>query len=117
MAAYSGPQDAVEEMRRAFLARRTFLLEAFADMPGFELKSIPQGAFYLFPRVTALIDALDEVHNDAEACSWLLDASGVALVPGSAFGAEGYLRLSYAASMEELEQAVTRIREAVRFIG
>ncbi len=112
LAAYTGDQGAVEEMRRAFQARRDFLLEAFDGMPGFHVEVAPQGAFYLFPRVTDLIDTVEGVSNDVEACTWLLEQTGVALVPGSAFGAPGYLRLSYAASMEDLEQAVERIREA-----
>jgi len=71
----------------------------------------PEGAFYLFPRITGLIDAIPEVENSVDACAWLLDNAMVALVPGSAFGAEGFLRLSYAASEEDLEKAVQRLSE------
>ncbi|MFO7768307.1 MAG: pyridoxal phosphate-dependent aminotransferase [bacterium] len=113
LAAYTGSREKVEEMREAFRQRRDFLLEAFEGIPGFQVAVPPQGAFYLFPRITDLIDSVDGVSDDVEACTWLLEQTGVALVPGSAFGAPGYLRLSYAASMEDLEEAVERIGETM----
>ena len=113
LAAYTGDQGPVEEMRKAFRARRDFLLGAFEGIPGFHVAVPPQGAFYLFPRITDLIEAVDDVSDDVEACTWLLEQTGVALVPGSAFGAPGYLRLSYAASMEDLEKAVERISDTM----
>jgi len=117
LAAYTREGDEVEQMRKAFRRRRDFLLEAFEEIPGLHVAVPPQGAFYLFPRITDLIEAVDGISNDVEACTWLLEQTGVALVPGSAFGAPGYLRLSYAASMEDLEQAVERIREAMGTLG
>lgn len=113
-AAYTGDQSPVEEMREAFKARRDYLLTAFEDLPGFEIAVAPQGAFYLFPKITRLIDALPGVENSVDACGWLLDEAMVALVPGAAFGAEGFLRLSYAASDENLRRAVERLGEAMK---
>ena len=67
------------------------------------------GTFYSFPNIQGFIDARDDLNNDVEVANLLLEEGGVALVPGSAFGAEGYMRLSFATSMENLEQAVERI--------
>ena len=116
-AAYDGDQECVEVMRRAFRQRRDFLLETVPHIPGFEVAVAPQGAFYLFPRITRLIEALPEGGGSAEACSWLLDQAKVALVPGAAFGAEGFLRISYAASMEDLKKAVERLGEVTAALG
>jgi aspartate aminotransferase len=114
MAAFTGGQESVEEMRLAFLARRDYLLDAFSQLPGFDVASPPHGAFYIFPRITRLIEAIPECSGSINACEWLLEEALVALVPGIAFGAEGFLRISYAASQEELEMAVERIGNAVQ---
>jgi aspartate aminotransferase len=116
-AALTGDQGQVEEMRAAFQARRDYLLEAFDALPGFEIAVAPQGAFYLFPSVMDLIAALPDADNSVDACTWLLDEALVALVPGSAFGAEGFLRLSYAASDDDLKRSVERIGEAIGKLG
>jgi aspartate aminotransferase len=110
-AALSGDQAPVEEMRKAFRERRDYLLDAFESLSGFEIAVAPEGAFYLFPRITELIEAIPDVKNSIDACAWLLDEAMVALVPGSAFGAEGFLRLSYAASGEEISRAVERLEK------
>jgi aspartate aminotransferase len=116
-AALTGDQGQVEEMRVAFQARRDYLLEAFNALPGFQIAVAPQGAFYLFPRVVELIAALPDADGSVDACAWLLDEAMVALVPGSAFGAEGFLRLSYAASDDDLKRSVERIGEATARLG
>jgi aspartate aminotransferase len=72
-----------------------------------------QGAFYLFPDFSKVIDSIDGVNNDVEMGEWLLNEAGVALVPGSAFGAPGFMRLSFATSMENLDKAIDRIAEAL----
>ena len=114
LAAFTGNQNSVEEMRNAFRARRDFLLDAFSQLPGFDVATPPQGAFYIFPRITGLIEAIPECGGSVDACGWLLEKALVALVPGAAFGSEGFLRISYAASMEELQMAVERIDKAVQ---
>jgi len=64
-----------------------------------------------------VIDQIDGLNNDVELAEWLMESAGVSTVPGSAFGAPGHLRLSYAASLEYLEEAVRRIDKAVRSRG
>ncbi len=104
VAALEGPQDAVEQMVAEFRRRRDFLVPALNTIPGISCIE-PGGAFYAFPNVSELpIDA------DLLAAR-LLDEAGVALLAGSAFGrhAADHLRISYASSLESLEQAVGRI--------
>jgi aspartate aminotransferase len=71
------------------------------------------GTFYSFPDVSAVIKRLDGVNDDVELAEYLLREAGVALVPGSAFGAPGYVRLSFATSMEVLEDALGRLKRAL----
>lgn len=109
VAALEGPQDAVGEMVTEFRRRRDYLVPALNDIPGISCIE-PGGAFYAFPNVSALpIDA--DVLADR-----LLTEAGVALLAGSAFGrhATDHLRVSYAASLETLEQAVGRIDSFVK---
>ena len=102
-AALSGPQDSVDEMVAAFERRRDVVLESLTDM-GLEVPT-PEGAFYAMPKVPE--GWVDEVID-----------RGVVVVPGDAFGAhgEGYARISYAASMDELEAALDVMREATRAV-
>ena len=69
------------------------------------------GTFYSFPNIQGFIDSRDDLNNDVDVANLLLEEVGVALVPGSAFGAEGYMRISFATSMDNLEKAVARIRQ------
>ena len=97
-------QDEVESMRDSYKTRRNFLVKAFNDMGLYTFK--PQGAFYVFPciRSTGL--------TSEEFCEKLLEDQKVACVPGTAFGAagEGFIRVSYAYSLEELKVAVEKIK-------
>jgi aspartate aminotransferase len=72
-----------------------------------------EGAFYAFPSFQAVIDARDDIADDLELAGWLLETVGVATVPGTAFGQPGHLRLSYASSNEDLEEALKRLRQAL----
>ena len=72
-----------------------------------------QGAFYAFPDFRAAIEAHPTIENDVEMAEWLIEAAQVAIVPGSAFGLPGYMRLSYATSEENLEKAMDRMTEAL----
>ena len=105
VAALTGPQDGVERMRAEFRARRDLVVAGLAAMPGVTCR-IPHGAFYAFPNVTG-VPLPTEVLADR-----LLDAAGVALLSGTAFGAagEGHLRLSYATSRERLAEGLARMR-------
>lgn len=104
-------RSAVGAMVDAFAARRAFLLTALKDMRGLELLP-PDGAFYLWIDVRAWCDALGG--DSAALCYDLLEHEGLALVPGSAFGVEGHVRLSFAAAEPVLEEAVDRLAEAGR---
>lgn len=115
LAALNGPTDELDEMVRTYETRRTWLVDALNNIPGMSCIT-PDGAFYVFPTVTEWIGktASDgtELTDDVVICEWLLDAAGVALVPGTAFGSPGQIRLSYAVSQETLEDAVNRIADA-----
>ncbi len=112
-AALDGPQDCVAEMVRAFKERHDWLVEALNKLPGVECLH-GDGTFYVFPSFQGAIDADGDSSNDVEFAEKLLTESGVALVPGSAFGAPGHMRLSFATSMENLQQAIARLQ---KFLG
>jgi aspartate aminotransferase len=114
--ALTGPQDAVGMMRQEYRRRRDFVVEGLNRIPGMRC-SMPQGAFYAFPNVTALLDAGGEdgrPASSAELAGRLLREGHVVTVPGEGFGAGGHLRLSYATSMRELKRGIGRIAE---FLG
>ncbi|KZE97456.1 pyridoxal phosphate-dependent aminotransferase [Geobacillus stearothermophilus] len=108
IAAYSGPQDPVEEMRRAFEERLHIIYDKLVQIPGFTCVK-PQGAFYLFPNARKAAE-MAGCRTVDEFVAVLLEEAKVALVPGSGFGAPDNVRLSYATSLEALETAVERIR-------
>lgn len=111
-AALRGSQDCVATMNTAFKRRHDFVLEGLNDIPGFDcIKG--DGTFYLFPNVEKAIADLEGVSNSSELSSYLLEKAEVALVPGSAFGLEGHLRLSFATSDEALAEALRRIKAAL----
>lgn len=115
-AAYNGPQDCVAEMRAAFRRRRDLVVEMAREIPGFKV-NVPQGAFYLFPEVSALIGRHtpdgSEITSSGDLAMYLLQHGHVATVDGDAFGAPGYIRLSYATSDDNLREALHRIKAAV----
>lgn len=115
LAAYAGPQKCVEEMRVAFERRRDLVVRLASEIPGLKVNR-PDGAFYLFPEVSAYLgrrygDRVIETDNDL--CMYLLEEGHVATVSGSAFCLPGYIRLSYAAADEALVEAFGRIKEAL----
>jgi aspartate aminotransferase len=107
IAAYQGPQEDVEVMRQAFEDRLNIIFDKLNAIPGFHCIK-PQGAFYLFPNAleAAKLAGFNDVDSLVKA---LLEEEKVALVPGSGFGADNYVRLSYATSLDNLENAVERI--------
>ena len=107
--ALTGPQDAVDTMRAAFIERRDYLVEALNAIDGIRC-CLPKGAFYAFPDISAFGISSEEFAGR------LLDEAGVAAAHGTAFGAfgEGYVRLSYATSIENIKIAVERIAGLVR---
>ncbi len=108
VAALTGPQDAVEQMRQAYQKRRDFLVKALNEIDGIQCAN-PDGAFYLMPRFKY------SRRNSLQLANALLDDYGIAATPGVAFGrsAEGHLRFSYATAMTELERAVERLAAGV----
>src|SRR5690606_3843907 len=111
VAALTGSQQPVHDMVREFARRREYLVERLRAIPGIECP-MPQGAFYAFPRVSSAFGRKiggQVIENSSDLAQILLQEAKVALVPGSAFGKEGYLRLSYATSMENLEKGMDRI--------
>jgi aspartate/methionine/tyrosine aminotransferase len=109
--ALNGPQIEVDRMRQAYQRRRDVLVEGLNRIPGVSCRK-PQGAFYAFPNVQSFGRPVDEL------ASILLEQAGVALLPGTAFGAngEGYLRLSYANSIEHIEKALERISSVLKVL-
>lgn len=107
-AALDGDQSCIGDMTAAYKQRHDYLVPALNDIPGFECRR-SDGAFYAFPRVRGAIRSLG-LADDIDFCGHLINAAGVALVPGSAFGAPGYVRFSFACSMGDLEEAVNRIK-------
>lgn len=106
-AALNGDQSQLVPMVRAFKERHDYVVERLNCIAGF--RCVPaQGAFYAFPDMSAAITA-QKMKSDVEFAEFLLEKAGVALVPGSAFGAEGYMRLSYATSLDVLTAALDRI--------
>lgn len=106
--AISGPQDKVDEMVEEYQRRRNVIVSGLNSLPGFSCQ-IPQGAFYAFPNITGTGRSSDELAN------LILEKAGVALLPGSSFGkfGEGYLRLSYANSIANIEIGLERIRKVL----
>jgi aspartate aminotransferase len=111
-AALDGDQSCVQPMLKAFKARHDFVVEALNRIPG--VVCLPaDGTFYCFPYFQAVIDGLAGIGDDVELAEHLLDTAGVALVPGTAFGAPGYLRLSFATGLETLRVALERLAKAL----
>ena len=111
-AALEGSQECVAEMVVAFKARHEYVVSTLNEIKG--VSCIPaDGTFYAFPSFQEVIDNDDRFEDDIALAEFLLNEAGVALVPGSAFGAPGNMRLSFATSMEVLEDALGRISKAL----
>ena len=110
--ALNGDQQCVRDMCVQFEKRAKRVVDGLNAIPGIECL-MPDGTFYCFPKVTGAMEGLG-IETDLEFSRRLLDDVGVALVPGSAFGTDGYARISFATSMELLEQALGRIDRFVR---
>lgn len=115
-AAYTGSQECVAEMNRAFERRRDLVVELAKAIPGLKVNR-PQGAFYLFPEVSAYIGKTTpkgaKIASSADLAMYLLEEGHVATVDGGAFGMEGYIRLSYATSDDNIREAMARMAKAL----
>jgi len=110
--ALRGPQESVERMVKAFRQRRDFVVERLNAM-GIKCAK-PGGAFYVFPRISNFFGGT--VHDSVSFCEKLLEREGVAMVPGAAFGSDEHVRISYATSMEDLEEGMNRLERFLSFL-
>ena len=112
-AALEGDQSCILMMRKAFKERHDFVVKELNSLPG--VRCVPgQGTFYTFPNVEGMIDRLGGIRSDVELAEHLINEVGVALVPGSAFGAPGYLRLSFATDLDSLREAMRRLKSVIK---
>jgi aspartate aminotransferase len=116
LAALTGPQECVGEMRKAFDERRLEIVKLLRAIPNVKCRE-PKGAFYAFPDVSAYVGKKSPegsiLDDDVQLCDWLVEVGKVAVVPGSGFGAPGFVRLSYACSMDNIRKGVGRLAEAL----
>jgi aspartate aminotransferase len=111
-AALNGDQSFIDGMNRAFRERHDYVVEALNKIRG--VRCLPsRGAFYAFPLMQEVIDRL-KLKDDVDLGEYLINVAGVALVPGSAFGAPGYMRLSFATSLDNLKKGLQRITAALQ---
>ena len=110
--ALNGDQSFIDMMMVEFKKRHDYVVAELNTIDGIECLPT-DGTFYVFPNVEKLIARLDGVNNDLDFSEFLIEQAGVALVPGSAFGAPGYIRISIATSMENLQNALQKIKQAV----
>jgi aspartate aminotransferase len=116
LAALTGPQACVAEMRQAFDERRITMVKMLRAIPGVVCRE-PKGAFYAFPDLSAYVGKKSPegtiLDDDVQLCDWLVEVGKVAVVPGSGFGTPGFVRLSYACSMPNIEVGVGRLAQAL----
>ena len=113
--AYRGPQDCVEEMRKAFERRRDLIVSLLKEIPGLKINH-PEGAFYIFPEVSSYFGKScgnHTINNSNDLAMYLLEEAHVATVDGAAFCAPGYICLSYATSDDNIREAARRIAAAL----
>ncbi|MBW2544227.1 MAG: pyridoxal phosphate-dependent aminotransferase [Deltaproteobacteria bacterium] len=114
--ALNGDQGAIGEMVEAFSERRNYIVDALNEMDGVSCMN-PDGAFYAFPDVSSLYGKVYDgkrVTGSASLAEYLLDVANIAVVPGIAFGSDDHIRLSYATSMKNIREGITRIKNAVK---
>ena len=106
--ALNGDQSCIQIMLKAFKERHDYVVAAVNAIP--DMQALPsQGAFYTFVDMQAIIEQTEGINDDVELADYILSKAEVALVPGSAFGAPGYMRISFATSMENLQEAMQRL--------
>lgn len=116
--AFSGDQQCVEEMRQAFERRKNLIVELTRQIPGFEV-SVPDGAFYIFPRISQFFGKQYEgsaINTSTDFAMFLLQIGHVATVGGDAFGSPNCIRLSYATSEDNIREAMERISKTVALL-
>jgi len=111
-AALEGDQSYISTSNKIFKERHDYVYEQVNKIAGVECHA-SEGTFYIFPNFQGVIDRMENISNDIELAEYLLAEGEVAMVPGSAFGAPGYMRISFATSMENLEKAMKRLEKAL----
>ncbi len=101
-------EDTIEKMRNEFSKRRDAIYKMFSSVTGLKLFK-PQGAFYIFPDFSEIIASIPQVNNDMQMVEYLIEKAGVVAIPGSMFGAPGFIRFSFATSMENIENGIGKI--------
>ena len=112
MAALNGDHACVQDMVKAYKERHDVVHRRLNELPGVECITA-DGAFYSFASFAGAIERIDGVEDDLQLAEWPLEKADVALVPGTAFGVPGYLRLSFATSMDNLNQALDRLERVL----
>ncbi|MEM9473501.1 MAG: pyridoxal phosphate-dependent aminotransferase [Pseudomonadota bacterium] len=118
LAAITGPRDEIDAMRASYHHRSDLIVSLLAEIPGITVVS-PPATFYVFPDVSSLLGKSagnTRIETDVEFCHWLLDEYHLAAVPGSAFGGPGCIRLSFAASDDDICKAMKRLAEAAKVL-
>lgn len=111
-AALTGDQSCIQTMLTAFEERHAYVNKTFNEMSG--VSCLPSdGTFYSFPNASGVIESLEGINNDVELADYFLTEAKVAVVPGSAFGAPGHFRVSFATSMDNLQNALLRIKNSI----
>ncbi|HBA65692.1 MAG TPA: aspartate aminotransferase, partial [Methylococcaceae bacterium] len=111
-AALNGDQSFIDMMMTEFKKRHDFVVSELNKIDGIDCLET-DGTFYVFPNVEQAIARMDNIKDDLDFSEYLIENAGVALVPGSAFGCPGHVRISIATSMKNLENALERIKKAV----
>jgi aspartate aminotransferase len=106
--ALSGNQDSVEIMRKEYEKRRDYIYQRLSNINGLSC-NLPEGAFYVFPNISALFN--DKIKNSFTFADQLLEKAKVAVVPGGAFGDDNYIRISYATTLEKIEEGMNRLEK------
>ncbi len=111
LAALEGDQSFIQEMVKIFKERHDFVLDSLLKIEGIECQP-SQGTFYIFPNIKGVMQGLG-INTDIEFAEFLIEKANIAVVPGSAFGASGFVRISFATSMENLTKAMERLEKTV----
>ena len=116
-AAYRGPLDAVHNMRDSFKKRRNYIVDALSNIDGLKCFK-PSGAFYVFPDISHYLGTTspngEPIKSSTDLCMYLIEEHGLAAVPGDAFGEPNGMRLSYASSMDDLQEAIKRLQKGLQ---
>ncbi|EKD73654.1 MAG: hypothetical protein ACD_45C00233G0005 [uncultured bacterium] len=111
-AALNGDQSCAAIMTKAYKERHDYTVSALRNMPGIQVQPC-DGTFYSFPSVKHIIKNTSPINNDLALTEYLLNEAEIAVIPGSAFGAEGYIRISYATGMDKIKTAMQRMQKAI----